>query len=213
MLGARFGSPRDSLDGRAGLIAGGHLGERVPDPCRRATAPSRDLDHTTANPTVELGAADCSSTAAEHLVRLSFEQGGPQAAEVVPLGTHVVAGTLVGSLELEIVPTGASGAVTIGQVRGAILMALADLRVPRGGLRHGGVVGTRSNQRSWAVQLVEHERERRLSNPTQADHERRGRRVIGNGELVGHGREVGGARPSGIGVEQDVDDPRIRRLE
>lgn len=112
---------------------------------------------TTVNLPVELGAADCSASTAEHTVRLELEQGGTQVAEVVPLdrldrlpalraedclaqsveeiarialtgplSTAAVGGTRVGSLRLEIVPTGASGSLALGSMRGAILMALAD---------------------------------------------------------------------------------------
>ncbi len=90
-------------------------------------------------------------------MRVSFGQGGPKVAQVVPLdrfdrlpalraedclaqsvekiatialtgplGTDVVGGTLVGSLTLQIVPTGASGSLAIGSIGGAILIALAD---------------------------------------------------------------------------------------
>ncbi|MET3769502.1 hypothetical protein ABIB15_002204 [Marisediminicola sp. UYEF4] len=112
---------------------------------------------TTVNLPVQLSAADCSSSRAEHKVRLSFVQDGPKVAEVLPLdrfdrlpalraedclaqsvetiamlalagplSTTVIGGTLVGSLGLEIVPTGASGSLTLVSMRGAILMALAD---------------------------------------------------------------------------------------
>lgn len=64
-----------------------------------------------------LRAEDCLAQSVENIATLTLTG---------PLSTTAICGTLVGSLGLEIVPTGASGSLIPGSMRGAILMALAD---------------------------------------------------------------------------------------
>lgn len=64
-----------------------------------------------------LRAEDCLAQSVEEIATIALAG---------PLSTAAVGGTLVGSLRLEIVPTGASGSLALGAMRGAILIALAD---------------------------------------------------------------------------------------